>query len=523
MFVAFLDIKKAFDTVWHTGLFRKLTNVGITGHLLNTIREAYKGMSSAVTWQGMTSHWFPVESGVRQGGVLSTFLYQTFIDNLLDYLSKSKHGAVIDRVPSGNPTLADDITLISTSPRSLQHLLNICQEYSMKWKFEFSDTKCKVLVIGNYIPRNPNETWTLGHHTLDISHSQTHLGTVFSSKLSNTERITNACDKGRITLHSIVGVAPSLSAISPVVKTSLYKKVVLPSILYGCEHWTNLTVTEISKIACFQHYAVKLILGLPRRTRSDIAESILGLFRISAEVDRRKLLFLQKMIAMDQSYLPKQIFTIRLHLYISVLPNTPANHKGYFPDIVKVLRKYNLLYYLETYLRSYIFPTKSQWKRIVKSTIRSYENSALKERMANDNDFSFFQKIHCSYDLYSLWHAAESPSDMQNIYYICSVLALPSGLADEQCPLCTMSHDVAVIHLCADCIVNIALKQSFMEDILITFGPTVFHFIERMDATAFTRTILGANTGIPFIDDTDYEQFLMKSVRFVARVTRCLL
>lgn len=41
---------------------------------------------SAVIVNYQQSKWFPVEQGIRQGGVLSGFLYTVFINNLLDEL-----------------------------------------------------------------------------------------------------------------------------------------------------------------------------------------------------------------------------------------------------------------------------------------------------------------------------------------------------------------------------------------------------------------------------------------------------
>ncbi len=86
VFAAFLDIKRAFDTVWHSGLMKKLKSLGIKGHLLRIINQCYLNVESAVLLNGVSSTWFPVKRGVRQGGVLSTFLYKLFIDDLLNQL-----------------------------------------------------------------------------------------------------------------------------------------------------------------------------------------------------------------------------------------------------------------------------------------------------------------------------------------------------------------------------------------------------------------------------------------------------
>ena len=62
---------KAFDNVWHNGLFVKLYEKGIKPNLLRSIIDLHNGMKSCVLCKGNCSDWFPVLQGTRQGGVLS--------------------------------------------------------------------------------------------------------------------------------------------------------------------------------------------------------------------------------------------------------------------------------------------------------------------------------------------------------------------------------------------------------------------------------------------------------------------
>ena len=60
IFVAFRDIMRAFDTVWHAGFINKLKPIGIKGPLLRIIDQCYTDMKSAVFLNGTTSSWLPV-------------------------------------------------------------------------------------------------------------------------------------------------------------------------------------------------------------------------------------------------------------------------------------------------------------------------------------------------------------------------------------------------------------------------------------------------------------------------------
>ena len=88
-FVAFLDAKSAFDVVSHTSLLRKLFHLGIGGAEWSLVHSLHEGAESVVKWEGSISDVFHVQQGVRQGGILSTDLYNLYIDGLLDRLSSS--------------------------------------------------------------------------------------------------------------------------------------------------------------------------------------------------------------------------------------------------------------------------------------------------------------------------------------------------------------------------------------------------------------------------------------------------
>ena len=78
----FLDISKAFDKVWHEGLIFKLKQNGISGKLLNLIKDFLKNRKQRVVLNGQFSSWADVDAGVPQGSILGTLLFLIYINNL---------------------------------------------------------------------------------------------------------------------------------------------------------------------------------------------------------------------------------------------------------------------------------------------------------------------------------------------------------------------------------------------------------------------------------------------------------
>ena len=75
-----------------------------------------------VRWGACISDSFNVTNGVRQGGILSTQLFNIYIDGLSDILNKSSMGGSIGCKRINHMLYADDICIVSLSSAGLQQL-----------------------------------------------------------------------------------------------------------------------------------------------------------------------------------------------------------------------------------------------------------------------------------------------------------------------------------------------------------------------------------------------------------------
>ena len=83
VYLALLDTKKAFDTVWQDGLFFKLDEIGIKGKMWRILRLLYDNFMCKVCAAGNTSDGFVTAQGIHQGAPCSMLFYAIFINNLL--------------------------------------------------------------------------------------------------------------------------------------------------------------------------------------------------------------------------------------------------------------------------------------------------------------------------------------------------------------------------------------------------------------------------------------------------------
>ena len=138
--------------------------------------------------------------------------------------------------------------------------------------------------------------------------------------------------------------------------------------------------------------------GFNQYVRSDMCESMVELYRIHAEIDRRKLLFLRILCSLAPSAAALQIF-----LYKLFMCTDSRNHdSGFIADIFQTLIKYNLQHYLITYTDKLEFPSKSKWKRIINKSVFEYERSQWEHRVSNGSDCDRFKILHSKISAASL-------------------------------------------------------------------------------------------------------------------------
>ena len=114
----------------HHALFLKLMDRKIPHNLLTLLEKRFSVNTSCVKW-GSSYSVFRLLCGVRQGGVLSPFLFAVFVDSLVDRVKATGLGCYLNSVCVSRPILlyADDIIILSApSVKALQLLLEVCEQ-----------------------------------------------------------------------------------------------------------------------------------------------------------------------------------------------------------------------------------------------------------------------------------------------------------------------------------------------------------------------------------------------------------
>ena len=131
----FLDVAKAFDTVWIDDLLYKLTLLNFPSSIVYTMSSYLRGRSFGASFQMATSSR-GMQAGVAQGGLISTVLFSL---NVKDMPSPSHHVDVA--------LYADDTAIIATSRKPtllvsyLESYVNNIKRWLSEWRIVINVSK----------------------------------------------------------------------------------------------------------------------------------------------------------------------------------------------------------------------------------------------------------------------------------------------------------------------------------------------------------------------------------------------
>ena len=83
IYACFVDFRKAFDNVWHTGLLYKLLqNYNIGGKFYGIIKSMYSNAKTCVKLQNGITPVFNLQKGIKQGDTLSPYLFNMYLNDI---------------------------------------------------------------------------------------------------------------------------------------------------------------------------------------------------------------------------------------------------------------------------------------------------------------------------------------------------------------------------------------------------------------------------------------------------------
>ena len=161
-----IDITRAFDCVSHNKLWEIMSNLGFPSYIINILSDWYDKIWFTVKWGCEFSAFNKLATGVKQGGILSPFLFSIYINPVLNSLTLSGLGCRIDGWCCNSFMYADDLILLAISNNNLIKLIKKCQSEFNLIGLEINANKSGAMKFGS---RHSNQLNPLVVDNLKIS------------------------------------------------------------------------------------------------------------------------------------------------------------------------------------------------------------------------------------------------------------------------------------------------------------------------------------------------------------------
>ena len=136
LFMCFVDLQKAYDTVDRTLLWQVLTRIGVPPQMITVIQQFHDGMRACVRPdESVCSDWLEVEQGLRQGCVRSPLLSNIFFAAVLT--------VVLQRISEG-PAILAELVHLKEPPTSMGPEPAMDYVLCAVWGMWYADDACMV-------------------------------------------------------------------------------------------------------------------------------------------------------------------------------------------------------------------------------------------------------------------------------------------------------------------------------------------------------------------------------------------
>ncbi len=162
LYVVFIDLAKAFDSIPHTYLLDSLDRVGIPSGIRNIISNLYANSRKEFTVRrGVLTSEIPILSGVKQGDPLSPVLFNIA---LITTLEGKGQGATVGGAKYTCLAFTDDTVLVSHDWQAMQENLSEIERFCGISGLRVNVDKCSGFHIRPYRKTfliNTERQWTL--------------------------------------------------------------------------------------------------------------------------------------------------------------------------------------------------------------------------------------------------------------------------------------------------------------------------------------------------------------------------
>lgn len=253
----FLDIKKAFDSVWHKGLLYKLKQIEVPDQLVHLLKDFLRQRNIQVKINNAFSEEFTAEQGVPQGSSLSPLLYNVYCSDIYYHEGTPNQHSYLLQYADDTALIAHEKSINSTNEK-IQTMMNDTQLWLNKWRLQVNPLKSQY-VIFNHTPSINSPTIAINGLRIQPASTGKYLGVNLDNKL-NFNYHTKMVKRKTITrAKHFRALTFKNKGINISTASKIYKTICRPLVEYGHPLFTNCRNTTLKNLRVAETSSLRAI------------------------------------------------------------------------------------------------------------------------------------------------------------------------------------------------------------------------------------------------------------------------
>ena len=241
VYIAYLDVAKAYDKAWLTGIMYAMYKEGLTDNHWTLVKRLNENLTAQLQTRFGLTREIKIKDSIRQGGVLSTTMYGLLMDEISKKVKEENIGIQIEGMDEkiGSLLWVDDVLLITTDNKEFQTSLDTTDNTSNEYHVEYGQSKSNTQFIKKRKSKLQEEEFKLGETPLEKTEKYKYLGYLQNSKNNNEDHIKQVKGKTEAAYQKMMALTGN-SNFSMVEMESVWKVVeacISPIITYAGEIW----------------------------------------------------------------------------------------------------------------------------------------------------------------------------------------------------------------------------------------------------------------------------------------------
>ena len=264
--ISLLDVTKAYDKAWLTGIMHVLYKEGLTDNHWTIVKKLNEDLTAKIQTKYGLTRMIQIRDSIRQGGVLSTTMYGSLMDQVSKELKANDLGIPLYEKGDKKASLlwVDDVLLISVEGK-LQPSLDITAKTSNTYHVEYGKSKSNTMVIKNNRKKNEEHAYEIGDMKLDQTNKYKYLGYMLNNKNNNEEQTKSIKGRTEAAYQNMMALTgnSTFSQIEMETIWTVMEACIIPTITYSGEAWhpSKKNLQETNQI---MDNILKRILKLPK-------------------------------------------------------------------------------------------------------------------------------------------------------------------------------------------------------------------------------------------------------------------